>query len=133
MQLNTNNGASTAYDYDATPPPTLTKGQKLVFWQAFLSRYVEYPVTDPQVRDEHLQMALGALHSILVDHPAEREMLNDVWECRDDVELLIEAAKAFNTASSKLLEYEKPREPSPWQSGVVHQTERGSNYRELRP
>ena len=73
---------------------------------------------------------IQALYSALLNHPDERLLLNDIWECREDRELVIEAVKQFNAESSKLLEYEKAPEPRPWQAG--YQSERGSNFRELR-
>lgn len=133
MQLKTNTVKPTEYDHDVQHP-TLSRGQKLVFWQAFISRLVEYEYIDTaQARQrftDNLEMALAALYSALLNHPDERLLLNDIWECREDRELVIEAVKQFNAESSKLLEYEKAPEPRPWQAG--YQSERGSNFRELR-
>lgn len=121
------------YDYDATPPPTLTRGQKLVFWQAFISRVTEYPILRDGLRDDLIQMGLGALYSVLEQHPAERDMLTDIWDVREDKELLYEAVGNLNKAANKLLVYELPPEQPPWKAQAGFQSERGSNFRELVP
>ncbi len=117
---------------DAEQPP-ITPAQRVMFWKSELYRAIDYGDLQLNVFEggeikqlppfAFLNMVLENLHTLLEGSPRTRKLLGDVWDYREDKELLLGAIDAFQVECNRLL---VPEEQRPYEFTHRREVEKGS-------